>query len=240
MTPSTHGTGDRRLADVGATAVQRARAVAGGGPRAHRQGRGLWPGHSRRLDRADDLAARGNVPDGAPRSHRHRPRGLHRRLESNPRRVRPRRVPFARLSARSPYDYWSTPRVPWRPSTTVPRSASTRTRAACSRAFEPVGFIIDLTDRIYHVTVTTLRCDPLNSRASVPGSHLAGNPGRSMTSWPPGTATRRGRTRSAVSSIRYSGHLDRVGGCREDRLHGAREAVCSVRSPVLGAARIAL
>lgn len=65
-----------------------------------------------------------------------------------------------RVSARSPYEYWSIPRVPWRPSTTVPRSASTLTRATCGSAFEPVGFIIDLPDRIYHVDCNDTQVRP--------------------------------------------------------------------------------
>ncbi len=68
----------------------------------------------------------------------------------------------------------------WTRSATAPRSASTGTRSHMMwQNIDPVGFIVDFEDRIYHVDCKDTRMRPHNGRAGVLGSHLPwGDPHR--------------------------------------------------------------
>lgn len=113
--------------------------------------------------------------------HRGRLRGLRGPLESDPRCVRRRgRALRARgAPGEIAYDYWSSVRAleaidhrkafgfNWDPSHMMWQN------------IDPVGFIVDFADRIYHVDCKDTRMRPHNGRAGVLGSHLPwGDPRR--------------------------------------------------------------
>jgi sugar phosphate isomerase/epimerase len=131
------------------------------------------------------------------------------------------------------YDYWSTVRsleaidhreafgLNWDPSHMMWQD------------IDPVGFIVDFADRIYHVDCKDTRLRPRNGRAGVLGSHLPwGDPRRGwdFVSTGHGDVPWEDAFR-ALSSIGYSGPISvEWEDAGMDRLHGAQEAVQFVRS----------
>jgi len=131
------------------------------------------------------------------------------------------------------YDYWSTVRaleaidhraafgLNWDPSHMM------------WQAIDPVGFIVDFADRIYHVDCKDTRLRPANGRAGVLGSHLAwGDPRRGwdFVSTGHGDVPWEDAFR-ALNSIGYAGPISvEWEDAGMDRLHGAQEAVAFVRS----------
>lgn len=98
---------------------------------------------------------------------------------------------------------------------------------------DPVGFIVDFQDRIYHVDCKDTRLRPRNGRAGVLGSHLAwGEPRRGWDF----VSTGRGDVPwedafRALNSIGYEGPISiEWEDAGMNRLHGAAEAVQFVRS----------
>lgn len=98
---------------------------------------------------------------------------------------------------------------------------------------DPVGFIVDFSDRIYHVDCKDTRLRPANGRAGVLGSHLPwGDPRRGWDF----VSTGRGDVPwedafRALSSIGYSGPISiEWEDAGMDRIHGAGEALRFVRS----------
>lgn len=98
---------------------------------------------------------------------------------------------------------------------------------------DPVGFIVDFADRIYHVDCKDTRVRPQNGRAGVMGSHLAwGDPKRGwdFVSTGHGDVPWEDSFR-ALKSIGYSGPISiEWEDAGMSRLHGAAEAVGFVRS----------
>jgi sugar phosphate isomerase/epimerase len=98
---------------------------------------------------------------------------------------------------------------------------------------DPVGFIWDFRDRIYHVDCKDTRLRPSNGRAGVLGSHLAwGDPRRGwdFVSTGHGDVPWEDAFR-ALRAIGYSGPISiEWEDAGMDRLHGAAEAVRFVRS----------
>jgi sugar phosphate isomerase/epimerase len=131
------------------------------------------------------------------------------------------------------YDYWSTVRaleaidhrsafgLNWDPSHMM------------WQQIDPVGFMLDFADRIYHVDCKDTRLRPADGRAGVLGSHLAwGNPRRGwdFVSTGHGDVPWEDSFR-ALTSIGYSGPISvEWEDAGMDRLHGAREALAFVRS----------
>jgi sugar phosphate isomerase/epimerase len=100
------------------------------------------------------------------------------------------------------------------------------------QGIDPVGFIVEFADRIYHVDCKDTRLRPRDGRAGVMGSHLAwGDPRRGWDF----VSTGRGDVPwedsfRALRSIGYSGPISiEWEDAGMDRLHGAREAVDFVR-----------
>ena len=130
-------------------------AAAGGGRAGgHRAGRGRLRGpHRHRLHRVLHLASGGDVPAGAAAYDRARLRGLRRALEPDPGRVRRRGRALRPRGASSEiaYDYWTTHRaleaVGHRPAFGLNFDPS----HFVWRDLDPVGFLWDFRDRIYHV-----------------------------------------------------------------------------------------
>jgi sugar phosphate isomerase/epimerase len=98
---------------------------------------------------------------------------------------------------------------------------------------DPVGFIVDFADRIYHVDCKDTRLRPTNGRAGVMGSHLAwGDPRRGWDF----VSTGRGDVpwEDAFRALRSIGYAGPISVEWEDagmsRLHGAAEAATFVRS----------
>jgi sugar phosphate isomerase/epimerase len=98
---------------------------------------------------------------------------------------------------------------------------------------DPVGFIWDFRDRIYHVDCKDTRMRPRNGRAGVLGSHLPwGDPRRGWDF----VSTGRGDVPwedafRALASIGYAGPISiEWEDAGMDRIHGAAEAVTYVRS----------
>src|SRR4051794_5564555 len=98
---------------------------------------------------------------------------------------------------------------------------------------DPVGFIVDFKDRIYHVDCKDTRLRPKNGRAGVLGSHLPwGDPRRSwdFVSTGHGDVPWEDSFR-ALESIGYTGPISiEWEDAGMDRLHGAKEAVGYIRS----------
>ncbi len=98
---------------------------------------------------------------------------------------------------------------------------------------DPVGFIVDFADRIYHVDCKDTRVRPQNGRAGVMGSHLAwGDPKRGwdFVSTGHGDVPWEDSFR-ALKSIGYSGPISiEWEDAGMSRLHGSAEAVGFVRS----------
>ena len=98
---------------------------------------------------------------------------------------------------------------------------------------DPVAFIVDFADRIYHVDCKDTRMRPANGRAGVLGSHLPwGDPRRGwdFVSTGHGDVPWEDAFR-ALRSIGYSGPISvEWEDAGMDRLHGAKEAVGFVRS----------
>lgn len=98
---------------------------------------------------------------------------------------------------------------------------------------DPVAFIVDFADRIYHVDCKDTRMRPTNGRAGVLGSHLPwGDPRRGwdFVSTGHGDVPWEDAFR-ALRSIGYSGPISvEWEDAGMDRLHGAQEAVGFIRS----------
>ncbi|MDO9589576.1 MAG: sugar phosphate isomerase/epimerase family protein, partial [Microcella sp.] len=98
---------------------------------------------------------------------------------------------------------------------------------------DPVGFIVDFADRIYHVDCKDTRLRPQNGRAGVMGSHLAwGDPKRGwdFVSTGHGDVPWEDSFR-ALKAIGYTGPISiEWEDAGMSRLHGAAEAVQFVRS----------
>lgn len=98
---------------------------------------------------------------------------------------------------------------------------------------DPVGFIVDFADRIYHVDCKDTRLRPHNGRAGVLGSHLPwGDPRRGwdFVSTGHGDVPWEDAFR-ALDAIGYAGPISiEWEDAGMDRLHGAAEAVGFVRS----------
>ena len=98
---------------------------------------------------------------------------------------------------------------------------------------DPVAFIVDFADRIYHVDCKDTRMRPANGRAGVLGSHLPwGDPRRGwdFVSTGHGDVPWEDAFR-ALRSIGYSGPISvEWEDAGMDRLHGAKESVGVVRS----------
>ena len=98
---------------------------------------------------------------------------------------------------------------------------------------DPVGFIVDFKDRIYHVDCKDTRLRPKNGRAGVLGSHLPwGDPRRGwdFVSTGHGDVPWEDSFR-ALESIGYTGPISiEWEDAGMDRLHGAKEAVGYIRS----------
>ena len=98
---------------------------------------------------------------------------------------------------------------------------------------DPVGFIVDFKDRIYHVDCKDTRLRPKNGRAGVLGSHLPwGDPRRGwdFVSTGHGDVPWEDSFR-ALESIGYTGPISiEWEDAGMDRLHGAAEAVGYIRS----------
>ncbi|PZQ90728.1 MAG: AP endonuclease [Leifsonia xyli] len=101
------------------------------------------------------------------------------------------------------------------------------------QGIDPVGFIVDFAERIYHVDCKDTRVRPSTGRAGVLGSHLPwGDPRRGWDF----VSTGRGDVPwedafRALASIGYGGPISvEWEDAGMDRLHGAREAVGFVRS----------
>jgi len=101
------------------------------------------------------------------------------------------------------------------------------------QGIDPVGFIVDFAERIYHVDCKDTRLRPNNGRAGVLGSHLPwGDPRRGWDF----VSTGRGDVPwedafRALHSIGYTGPISvEWEDAGMDRLHGAAEAVTFVRS----------
>ncbi|MBW4330791.1 sugar phosphate isomerase/epimerase [Stakelama sp. CBK3Z-3] len=131
------------------------------------------------------------------------------------------------------YDYWSSKRTlealehrkafgfNWDPSHMMWQN------------IDPVGFIVDFADRIYHVDCKDTRLRPNNGRAGVMGSHLPwGDPRRGWDF----VSTGHGDVpwEDAFRALRSSGYAGPISieweDAGMDRLHGAAEAVGFVRS----------
>lgn len=101
------------------------------------------------------------------------------------------------------------------------------------QGIDPVGFIVDFQDRIYHVDCKDTRLRPISGRAGVLGSHLPwGDPRRGwdFVSVGHGDVPWEDAFR-ALNSIGYAGPISiEWEDAGMDRLHGAREAVAFVRS----------
>jgi len=98
---------------------------------------------------------------------------------------------------------------------------------------DPVGFIVDFADRIYHVDCKDTRLRPKQGRAGVLGSHLPwGDPRRGwdFVSTGHGDVPWEDAFR-ALESIGYTGPISvEWEDAGMDRLHGAPEALAFVRS----------
>lgn len=98
---------------------------------------------------------------------------------------------------------------------------------------DPVGFIWDFKDRIYHVDCKDTRLRPTNGRAGVMGSHLPwGDPRRGwdFVSTGHGDVPWEDSFR-ALEAIGYTGPISiEWEDAGMDRLHGAAQAVSFVRS----------
>lgn len=101
------------------------------------------------------------------------------------------------------------------------------------QGIDPVGFIVEFADRIYHVDCKDTRVRPRDGRAGVMGSHLAwGDPRRGWDF----VSTGRGDVPwedafRALRSIAYAGPISiEWEDAGMDRLHGAAEALEYVRS----------
>ncbi|WP_262697744.1 MULTISPECIES: sugar phosphate isomerase/epimerase family protein [Streptomyces] len=98
---------------------------------------------------------------------------------------------------------------------------------------DPVGFITDFADRIYHVDCKDTRLRSPNGRAGVLGSHLAwGDPRRAwdFVSTGHGDVPWEDAFR-ALAAIGYDGPISvEWEDAGMDRLHGAAEAVARIRS----------
>lgn len=98
---------------------------------------------------------------------------------------------------------------------------------------DPVAFILDFKDRIYHVDCKDTRMRPTNGRAGVLGSHLAWGDARrgwDFVSTGHGDVPWEDAFR-ALHAIGYSGPISiEWEDAGMDRLHGAAEAVKFVRS----------
>ena len=101
------------------------------------------------------------------------------------------------------------------------------------QGIDPVGFIADFSDRIYHVDCKDTRLRPRNGRAGVLGSHLPwGDPRRGwdFVSTGHGDVPWEDSFR-ALNAIGYAGPISiEWEDAGMDRLHGAAEAVRFVRS----------
>ena len=131
------------------------------------------------------------------------------------------------------YDYWSSDRAldaidhrdafgfNWDPSHMMWQN------------IDPVGFIVDFADRIYHVDCKDTRLRPRNGRAGVLGSHLPwGDPRRGwdFVSTGHGDVPWEDAFR-ALDAIGYDGPISiEWEDAGMDRLHGAPEALGFVRS----------
>jgi sugar phosphate isomerase/epimerase len=131
------------------------------------------------------------------------------------------------------YDYWTTVRtldaIGHRPSFGLNWDPS----HMLWQQVDPVGFIIDFADRIYHVDCKDTRLRPRNGRAGVLGSHLPwGDPRRGwdFVSTGHGDCPWEDAFR-ALNSIGYQGPISvEWEDAGMDRRRGAREAVQRVRS----------
>jgi sugar phosphate isomerase/epimerase len=101
------------------------------------------------------------------------------------------------------------------------------------QGIDPVGFIHDFADRIYHVDCKDTRLRPRNGRAGILGSHLPwGDPRRSWDF----VSTGRGDVPwedsfRALNAIGYAGPISiEWEDAGMSRLHGAKQAVDFVRS----------
>jgi sugar phosphate isomerase/epimerase len=131
------------------------------------------------------------------------------------------------------YDYWSTVRslaaignrpefgINWDPSHMM------------WQGIDPVGFIVDFAERIYHVDCKDTRLRPPNGRSGVLGSHLPwGDPRRGwdFVSTGHGDVPWEDAFR-ALRSINYTGPISiEWEDAGMDRKHGARQALEFVRS----------
>ena len=137
-----------------------------------------------RLHRVVDLEGGRDVPAGVGRVDRRRLPGLRRPVEPDPRRVRGgRRAVRARgapVRDRLRLLDGQAPRS--RRSVTARASASTSTRrTSCGSSCDPVAFVLDFADHIFHVHVKESITN-LDGRNGVLGSHLPwANPRRGWT-----------------------------------------------------------
>ncbi|MGG7466382.1 MULTISPECIES: sugar phosphate isomerase/epimerase family protein [unclassified Plantibacter] len=101
------------------------------------------------------------------------------------------------------------------------------------QGIDPVAFIVDFKDRIYHVDCKDTRVRPANGRAGIVGSHLPwGDPRRGwdFVSTGHGDVPWEDAFR-ALTSIGYAGPISvEWEDAGMDRLHGAAEAVTYIRS----------
>lgn len=101
------------------------------------------------------------------------------------------------------------------------------------QGIDPVGFIVDFADRIYHVDCKDTRLRPTTGRAGVLGSHLPwGDPRRGwdFVSTGHGDVPWEDAFR-ALQAIGYAGPISiEWEDAGMDRLHGAQEAVAFIRS----------
>jgi sugar phosphate isomerase/epimerase len=100
------------------------------------------------------------------------------------------------------------------------------------QGIDPIGFIVDFADRIYHVDCKDTRLRPPTGRAGILGSHLAwGDPRRGWDF----VSTGRGDVPwedafRALDRIGYTGPISiEWEDAGMDRLHGAPEALEFVR-----------
>ena len=98
---------------------------------------------------------------------------------------------------------------------------------------DPLGFIVDFADRIYHVDCKDTRLRPPNGRAGILGSHLPwGDPRRGwdFVSTGHGDVPWEDAFRT-LRSIGYAGPISvEWEDAGMDRLHGAQEALGFIRS----------
>ncbi len=129
------------------------------------------------------------------------------------------------------YDYWTTKRaleaVDHRPAFGLNFDPS----HFVWQDLDPVGFLYDFRDRIYHVDCKEARSASTAATAASARICRGATPGAAGTSSPPATATSPGRTSSGCSGPSATKARSRSNGRtqRMDRLTGAPEALASLK-----------